>query len=376
MSAAVNGPARGPARGRWAARAGAAERAVHTRHLLPRWALPGTRLGRVSWPAGGMGGVAGGQWHYWWQAQLLDCLLDAYRRSPSPWRRNTVAALVRGVRLRNLTGWVNRYHDDIAWMGLALQRSAALAGVRRPRAELAIAHRLRIGRGPDGGMRWRVGDDFVNVPATGPAAIFFTRRGNLGLAGSLADWIVEHLIDPDTGLVYDGARVRPDGSVRTVERKVYSYCQGVLLGACVELAAATGQRRWAEQAERMVHAVAGQLTDDGVLRGHGSGDGGLFTGILARYLALAAQSAALAGAGSAVGPSAGQVVARRLVLDSAEAAWQNRTVAAGGPVFGPQWTVPALPPRRGRAERDLSVQLSGWMLLEAAAALERAPGTG
>lgn len=335
----------------WAARAGAAERAVHTRHLRWLWGLPGIRLGRIDWPAGSV------QWHYWWQAHLLDCTLDAYHRAPRQWRRDAVAGLVRGVRVRNLTSWVNNYHDDIAWLGLALQRSAALAGVCRPGAEQAIMHRLRAGRGPSGGMRWRVGDDFVNVPATGPAAIFYARRGNLGIAASLVDWIIEHLIDPETGLVFDGARVNPDGSVRTVERAVYSYCQGVLLGACLELGAATGQPRWFEQADRTVRAVAEHLTDAGVLRGHGGGDGGLFTGILARYLALGAQRL----------PS-GQIAAR-LVLDSAEAAWSNRGIADGGPVFGPQWTVPALPPGLGLAECDLSVQLSGWMLLEAAAML-------
>ncbi|HEU0086047.1 MAG TPA: glycoside hydrolase family 76 protein, partial [Pseudonocardiaceae bacterium] len=313
------------------------------------------------WP----GGWRPWPWHYWWQAHLLDCALDAYRRTPTRWRRDTVAGLVRGMRLRNLTGWVNAYHDDIAWLGLALQRSATLTGLRWPGAEQAIAHRLRLGRVPSGGMRWRVGDDFVNVAATGPAAILFARRGNLGLAGALTDWILQTLVDPGTGLVLDGARVHPDGSVRTVERAVYSYCQGVLLGACVELAAATGASRWAEQADRTVHAVAEHLTDGGVLRGHGGGDGGLFTGILARYLALAAAA-----------PLASGPVAARLVLDSAEAAWRNRDVATGGPVFGPQWTVPARPPQPGRAEHDLSVQLSGWMLLEAAAELERAPGPG
>ncbi|MGH3900488.1 MAG: glycoside hydrolase family 76 protein [Pseudonocardiaceae bacterium] len=347
----------------WAARADAVERAVHIRHLDRLWAVPGTRLGRVGWPAG-LPDTLFVQWHYWWQAHLLDCMLDAHRRAPTRRRRHTIATLVRGVRMRNLTSWVNNYHDDIAWMGLALQRSATLAGVRRPGAQEAITHRLRLGKGPSGGMRWRVGDDFVNVPATGPAAIFFARRGNLGIAASLVDWILEHLIDPGTGLVFDGARVNPDGSVRTVERPIYSYCQGVLLGACLELGAATGQPRWLEQADRTVRAIAEHLTDGGVLRGHGNGDGGLFTGILARYLALAA-----------VAIPAGEI-AVRLVLDSAEAAWTNRIIADGGPVFGPQWTVPAQPPRPGLAERDLSVQLSAWMLLEAAAAISGSPELG
>lgn len=342
----------------WAGRAAAAERAVHTRHLRWLWGLPDTRLGRTGWPG------RSAHWHYWWQAHLLDCTLDAYQRAPTHWRRDTIAALVRGVRVRNVTGWVNDYYDDIAWLGLALQRGARVAGLRRPGAEQAIMRRLRFGRGPSGGMRWRVGDDFVNVPATGPAAIFYARRGNVGIATSLVDWMLEHLIDPGTGLVFDGARVNLDGSVRAVERAIYSYCQGVLLGACVELGTATGAPRWWRQAEATVHAVAEHLTDGGVLRGHGGGDGGLFTGILARYLTTAAMAL----------PSGG--VAARLVLDSAEAAWRNRGVADGGPVFGPQWTVPALPPSSGRPERDLSVQLSGWMLLEAAAVLSRRPGLG
>ena len=340
----------------WAARAAAAERAVHTRHLSWLWGLPATRLGRTGWPGRAT------HWHYWWQAHLLDCALDAYQRAPTPWRREAIAALVRGVRVRNVTGWVNDYYDDIAWLGLALQRGARVVGLRAPGAEQAILRRLRFGRGPGGGMRWCVGDDFVNVPATGPAAIFYARRGNLGIAASLVDWVLEHLIDPHTGLVFDGARVNPDGSVRALERAVYSYCQGVLLGACVELGKATGALRWWRQAETTVHAVAVHLTDGGVLRGHGGGDGGLFTGILARYLALAAAT---------LPAEPSRQAAARLVLDSAEAAWQHRGVAHGGPVFGPQWTAQAQPPGPGRPERDLSVQLSGWMLLEAAAALPR-----
>jgi predicted alpha-1,6-mannanase (GH76 family) len=100
-----------------------------------------------------------------------------------------------------------------------------------------------------------------------------------------------------------------------------------------------------------------------VLVGHGGGDGGLFSGILARYLARAA--AVLPGLGrAAAGRQAGD-----LVRVSAEAAWRNRAVAAGGPLFGPDWSKPAGRAVRGVPERDLSVQLGAWMLLEAAATL-------
>ena len=50
-----------------------------------------------------------GPWNYWWQAHLLDCLVDAQRRAPQPWRAVEIAALARTVRLRNLGSWTNRY---------------------------------------------------------------------------------------------------------------------------------------------------------------------------------------------------------------------------------------------------------------------------
>ena len=91
------------------------------------------------------------------------------------------------------------------------------------------------------------------------------------------------------------------------------------------------------------------------------GDGGLFNGILARYLADAALRR------PELAPRAA-----RIVLASAAAAWEGRLEGGGGPVFAQDWRRPARAPRPGRAEADLSVQLSAWMLLEAAAAVQRA----
>jgi predicted alpha-1,6-mannanase (GH76 family) len=115
----------------------------------------------------------------------------------------------------------------------------------------------------------------------------------------------------------------------------------------------------------------------GVLRGAGGGDGGLFAGITARYLALVATTLP--------GESADDVVARdtarSIVLASAKSAWDYRQTLDGLPVFGTFWDRDAEVPAEGGqraqfvagavnasavAERDLSVQLSGWMLMEAA----------
>ena len=65
-------------------------------------------------------------------------------------------------------------------------------------------------------------------------------------------------------------------------------------------------------------------------------------------------------------------LAAHMVRSSADAAWRNAAKDADGlPSFGPEWNQPAQKPARRQwtTERDLSVQLSGWMLMEAAAAL-------
>ncbi|HEX9335716.1 MAG TPA: glycoside hydrolase, partial [Pseudonocardiaceae bacterium] len=85
----------------WAARAGVAERAVYARHLRRLWALPGTMLGVVGWPPSGNQRMFG-HWHYWWQAHVLDCLIDAQLRSPSDKRKAAIERLVNGIHRRNV----------------------------------------------------------------------------------------------------------------------------------------------------------------------------------------------------------------------------------------------------------------------------------
>ena len=112
------------------------------------------------------------------------------------------------------------------------------------------------------------------------------------------------------------------------------------------------------RAAQLVAAVQRGLTvgDLGALVTHGGHDGGLFTGILARYLALAATD-------PAVDPDTADA-ARRLVTATAEGFWAGRASSAGAARFPVDAVEPA--PSGGRLE--LSTQLQAWMTLEAAAA--------
>jgi predicted alpha-1,6-mannanase (GH76 family) len=363
----------------WANRATSSEAAVTQRHLKRLWGLPGTQLGVVAWPAVRRDRLFG-TWHYWWQAHLLDCLVDAQLRDPQPKRRAEINRQVRSHRVRNNFRWTNSYYDDMAWLALALERADRIAGVTRRRALPKLCDQFVKAWVPEdgGGIPWRKQDQFFNAPANGPAGIFLARYpvggDRLKRAGQMADWIDQTLIDPETHLVFDGIK---GGSL---VRAQYTYCQGVVLGLETELAARTGaevRARHAARVHRLVAAVSEHMAPSGVLKGTGGGDGGLFAGITARYLALVATTLP----GDSADDAVARDTARTIVLASAKSAWDYRQTVDGLPLFGAFWDRDAeLPTARGKeaefvegavnaseiAERDLSVQLSGWMLMEAA----------
>jgi predicted alpha-1,6-mannanase (GH76 family) len=356
----------------WANRAASAEAAIAKRHFRKVWGLPGTQLGVVAWPPAKKQ-LSFGTWHYWWQAHLLECLVDAQARDPQPERKLTIERQIRGQLWRNTGRWVNDYYDDMAWLALALERASSSAGVERSKAMDKLRDQFLNSWVPEdgGGIPWRKQDQFFNAPANGPAGIFLARYDRLRRAQQMADWIDETLIDPETHLVFDGIK---SGSL---VRAQYTYCQGVVLGLEVELAARTQDGRHAERVHRLVDAVRDNMAPDGIIQGAGGGDGGLFHGILARYLALVATTLPE----RTPADTAARTTAKELVLGSARAAWDYRQTVDGLPLFGAFWNRNAdLPTAAGKdaqfvegavnasevPEKDMSVQLAGWMLMEAA----------
>lgn len=388
-------PAEASSAPNWSFRADEAARSVTRLFGQRLFFLPGTHIGAIVRPSGRLKNLAR-PWHYWWQAQYLDCLVDAGRRELGaagepgarfdgenrPSAGQLASRLVTGIRLRNFLTFVNNYFDDMAWLALATRRLEDLAeqtrnpsGRRRnAKALQSLVLQFDSASTDDlgGGTFWSKKRDFKNTPATAPVALYYARSGYPAKAQSLLDWLDARLYDRERGLYQDGLRISATGEV-VLEDRIYTYNQGPVLGALLEL----GGEANLERATQLVAAVAACLTlpatlsgDAAILRCEGNGDGGLFTGVLVRYLAMAAVDGRLS--------AETRKTAAGLVQGTAKAFWAGRRVlAADDPlarrgsrlIFSALPEVPAHRSYPPGSAVELSTQLQAWMVLEAAAAI-------
>ncbi|MGG1880549.1 glycoside hydrolase family 76 protein [Paenibacillus cisolokensis] len=312
-------------------------------------------------------GLCNDIFHYWWMAHAVDVLVDGLLRTGDQRYAQRLRDFHEGILERNGGRWPNELYDDMEWMALAWLRAYEATGEPKYKAAvLTLWEDIKTGWNEQmgGGIAWQKSQlDYKNTPANAPAAILAVRLykafgspDDLAWAQRIYDWQLAHLVDPATGLVWDGMNRTGDGAIDKDWR--FTYCQGVFIGAALELYQVSGQTSYLEAAMRTFGVVQGEFTspETGLLPDEGGGDAGLFKGILIRYLAELAKTA----------PASADVAA--FILGQAESAWQAQGTAEELPLFGTDW---GRKPASGEAVQ-LSAQLSGVMLLEAAA-LNSAP---
>lgn len=308
----------------WGERADAAQAALRANYLRPL-GIPG--LGVAQSPPSLADRLRG---HYWWQAHLLDALVDRQLRRPTLANGIRIRLLPIGQRIANHGSLTNDYYDDMGWMALALLR----AGQRAQAERLWLSIKAGWNDNHGGGIPWRVQQPtYKNTPANGPAAILAARLGHRDWAKRIVQWMESVLLDTATGHVQDGIDRTGDGALDT---RQYSYNYGVALAAELELGRG-------EIAQRIAEAGIARCATNGVLHAEGRSDGPLFHGIFARYLAL-------------LGTEPG----RSVVLNTAAATWEHRDSRGR---FGPDPQHLPTPPI------ELSAMVSAVMTLEAAVRL-------
>lgn len=308
------------------------------------------------------------EFHYWPQAHGLDVLLDAYSRKNSTQLTDLMNQWLVGVKAKNGNGWLNEFYDDMEWIGLASLRAHSLTGNAAFKAvadEVWTDIKTGWNDNMGGGISWRKAQPYYkNTPANAPAVILAARlyklsnkAEDLEWAVKIYDWLKNNLYVAGTGLVYDGINRENTG---LVDNWKFTYNQGVFLGAALELYNATGNSVYLNDA---IKAAGYTLSDntytnstDRLLRDEGGGDGGLFKGIFIRYFTQLILHPDL--------PASYKTRFASFLKHNAEWLWFNGTNKQQV-LFGTYWK------DKPAQETDLTTQLSGAMLIEAAALLHK-----
>ncbi|MFE4709594.1 glycoside hydrolase family 76 protein [Paenibacillus sp. NPDC056722] len=300
--------------------------------------------------------------YYWWQAHVIDVLVDGLERTGSQGYADQIRELSRSLRAYNGGTFSHNYYDDMEWTALALLRAYKATGEQEYKlAVLELWKDIKTAWNDHfgGGMAWKKDQrDYKNTPANAPAAILAARlyglfqdEEDLNWAERIYEWNKTHLVDPASGFVWDGINRQGDGEIDYDWE--FTYCQGVFLGAALELYLNTGNTKYAADARRTSEACIERLcdADTRMLPDEGIDDTGLFKGILIRYWVQLYRQI----------PEQEQV--REIILRNAGRLWESGLNKQLG-LCSPSWEkAPELPVQ-------LSVQLSGLMLLEAAAVVQ------
>lgn len=298
-------------------------------------------------------------WHYnyWWLAHALDTLVDGYERTYNEVYLDRASSLLDGVKDR--FGLKNDFYDDMLWMGLAVLRLYEHTNDSEHEEALFILWEdIKTGWTDDfgGAIGWEKSQiDYKNTPSNAPAVILaarlyqkFGNEEDLEWAHKIYDWQKDTLVDPETGIVWDG--INREGNGKIDKDWMFTYNQGVYIGASLELYEVTEDTNYLNAALQTAEATIDQFTDhNDLIYESGEGDLGLFKGILIRYLANLAL----------VDDSLG---IKQLILDNAKSAWLQ-TKDAEEVLFGASWL------NKPDTSVELGQMLSGVMLMEHAALL-------
>jgi len=302
--------------------------------------------------------------NYWPNAHVLDVMVDGYLRAKDPVYVNRMRTLLDGIKAQNNNAFPNTFYDDMGWLALSSLRAyEATKDDAYLQATTTLWTDMKGGITDvmGGGMGWsKDKPNFKNTPANGPAIILAARLyalqnnpADLQTAKSLYTWLKSTLIDPATYTVYDGINAEGTGEIT---KNKYTYNYGLVIGAGLEMFKVTKDAAYLTDAIKTANAAITDpdLSPGGILKDEGQGDGGLFKGVFVRYLTLLINTPDLSAADRDKFVSFLKFNAQTLY---------SKGIARPSLSAGSAWNkVPA-------GKTDLTTQLSGMMLIEAAANL-------
>jgi predicted alpha-1,6-mannanase (GH76 family) len=284
----------------------------------------------------------GAETGYWTFAQGFDALLDGVERTGG--RR--YAGLVETFHdAQDARGWLAGFYDDECWMALALMRAHDLTGESRylARAEdlfadIMLAWDTTCCGTPRGGLWWDKRHTQKATASNAGAVIAGARLSERTGTTSYLDfaerayafWFA-NMVDHTRQHVLD--HILPDGTKVDWQ---FTYNEGLMIGAAVELHRLTGEAHYLGEARAIAGFVArsetvsssfGSVLTDGS-NSSCTGDCRAFKGPAYRYLKLLYTAAA-------------DATYRGILRGSANALW-NLARAPGDDLFSVSWTGPVM----------------------------------
>ena len=339
----------------WSATADSMQEAAYTTYLTPDGTFRKDDQGDEAF-------------NYWWNAHAVDVLVDGYLRTDDEAYVSRTKALVEGIYTKNNNTFHNEFNDDMVWLAIACTNAfkatddAYYLNVSKELwTEILKSWSDLYG----GGITWKTNTpNSKNAVSNAPVAILGLRlydieknEDYLQWAKDIYAWQKGTLVDPTTGLVWDHIDL-VDGAVAIKKEWVFTYNIGTWVGAAMELYQVTEENTYLDDAVRSATSMmtSPQLTTEGLLRSEGQGDGGLFKGILVRYFTRLILFPELSES------------KRKSFIDffrfNAETFYEKGLVRPSM-LCGPDWR------SRPDGPVDFSTQLSGMMLMEAAALLDQ-----
>lgn len=296
--------------------------------------------------------------NYWWKAHAADAMIDGLERTKNKAYADRAESIIDNVFERN-GSLFNEFYDDEEWMALACLRLYDETGSEKMKNyAISLWNDIKTAWWEDeiGGLAWKKDEHRVgrNACANAPGALVAARmyqrfqdETDLEFAKKILAFEKKYLVDPENGLVYDGMRVEKDGTISTNKKWLFTYNAGTYIGAAVELYRITNDDTYLKEAEKTAKGSMEYLiSESGVLKSEGNGDGGMFKGILVRYMEQLYKV------------NNDKKIADFLLFNAGKLAKEGSTEEG---LFGYEWDkVPQLP-------LDVTNELSGVFILEAAA---------
>lgn len=315
--------------------------------------------------------AGGATFHYWPNAHMLDVLNDGYLRTGNSTYVTRMKELLRGIKTNNRGTYNNDFNDDMIWLANSCLRAYKSTNDQEYKD---VAQELwGIIKGSwsdnilDGGISWRQSTPAQkNAVSNAPAAIIALQLYELDnnpvdleWAVKIYAWQKQKLVDPANGLVWDNIAIE-NGQVITKREWVFTYNMGTWIGAGLKLFRATGNQMYLTDAIRTARSATNntQVLTEGLMKDEGQGDGGLFKGVLVRYMTELIMA-------DEINSSDRETFVNFMEFNANTA--YRRGITRPSMMFGPRWnTAP------GTSTTDFTTQLSGVMLIEAAALLKEA----